>query len=185
MLPLGGASGVILKRSQVDTICYLDMNELFYTLYTVSIIFVPITLMVIMYVRIFLVAHKRHRMLRNGELGQTFNVRSVFLLDLKVIRMMVIVVGVFIFCWCPWLVMNIIWEYHPDLPLNKREFLIFDAVIFVLPYFNSLCNPIIYAWFDRTYREAFKHLFKQSMCRRVSRRRQPPHAIELRPQGAK
>ena len=186
MLPLGGASGVILKNSQVDTICYLDMNELVYTLYTVSIAFVPTIFMVIMYLRIFLVAHKRHRMLRNGELSHaTSNVRSAFLLDLKVIRMMITVVGVFIFCWFPWLVMNMISEYHPDFGANKREGLIFETVTFVLPYFNSLCNPIIYACFDRTYREAFKHLFKQPMCRRGSRRQQPPDTIKLSPQRAK
>ncbi|XP_028398854.1 dopamine D2-like receptor [Dendronephthya gigantea] len=44
--------------------------------------------------------------------------------------------------------------------------------------FMILCNPIIYACLDQTYKEAFKNLFRRMMCRgRDSRRQQPP--IEL------
>ena len=51
-----------------------------------------------MYALIFVVVDKQQKMLRNVELGQTPNVqnqRSALLHDLKTIRMLVVVVGVF------------------------------------------------------------------------------------------
>jgi hypothetical protein len=57
--------------------------------------------MLVMYVLIFHVAHKRQKMRRNGELGRIFNYpnqRTAFRQDLKVIRMLVVVAGVFILC---------------------------------------------------------------------------------------
>ncbi|CAB4028621.1 Hypothetical predicted protein, partial [Paramuricea clavata] len=47
-----------------------------------------------MYALIFVVVRKRQKMLRNGELGQTFNDRNQrreLLQNLKVIRMLVVV----------------------------------------------------------------------------------------------
>ena len=52
--------------------------------------------------------------------------------------------------------------------------------MWMLPLINSLCNPIIYACLDQTYREAFKHLFQKMMCRTRSNTQQPPAVIELR-----
>jgi hypothetical protein len=145
-----------------------------------------------MYALIFVVVHKRQKMLRNGELGQTFNdrnQRSAFRQNLKTIRMLLVVVGVFILCWGPYFIYTLLWYYDPnfidwDLYLRsssyQRRIDVIRLLIPILPYFNSLCNPIIYACWDRTYREAFKNLF-QRMCRPSSGRRQPPEAIELRP----
>ncbi|XP_028398856.1 type-1 angiotensin II receptor-like [Dendronephthya gigantea] len=39
-----------------------------------------------------------------------------------------------------------------------------------LPLVNSLCNPIIYAWLDKSYREAFKHVLYCIICRRLKNR---------------
>ena len=50
-----------------------------------------------------------------------------------------------------------------------------ELLIVTLPYFNSLCNPVIYAFLDQTYREAFKRLFRRMMCRISTRIRRPPN----------
>ena len=68
------------------------------------ILFLLVTVMLTMYVRIFVVVHKRQKMLRNGELGATStgqNQRSVLRQDLKIVRMLLTVVGAFCFCWLP------------------------------------------------------------------------------------
>ena len=76
----------------------------FETFLQVSVIFVPAIVILIMYALIFVVAHKRQKMLRNGELGQTCTVenqRSALRQDLKIVRMLLVVVGVFFICWFP------------------------------------------------------------------------------------
>ena len=164
----------------------------FYTFLAVSAFFLPTTVILIMYALIFVVVIKRQKMLRNGDLGQTLNdrnQRSAFRQNLKTIRMLLVVLGVFILCWGPYFIYVLLWYYSPSIidwdrywrsSSYRRQINTIGLVITRLPYFNSLCNPIIYASLDQTYREAFKNLF-QRMCRPRSGRRQPPEAIELRP----
>ena len=156
----------------------------------VSVIFLPAIVILIMYALIFVVAHKRQKMLRNGELGQTCTVqnqRSALRQDLKIVRMLLIVVGVFFTCWFPYSITIFLISYT-NIPEhvfenwnNLRSFLIYSTVLSLLPLINSLCNPIIYACLDQSYREAFKHLFQKMMCRKRPNTQQQPAAIELRP----
>ena len=152
----------------------------------ISVIFLPVIVIMIMYALIFAVAHKRQKMLRNGELGETStgqNQRSVLRQDLKIVRMLLIVVGVFFFCWLPYSITSLSYVYNPNIldDWHPTTLIIYAQVINLLPLINSLCNPIIYACLDQTYREAFKHLFQKMMCRTRSNTQQPPAMIELRP----
>lgn len=137
--------------------------------------FVPTIVMLIMYVLIFIVAHKRQKMQRNGELGhssQVLNQRAAFRQDLKVIRMLFLVVGLFIFCWSPFIIWWLLVLYYPNFIDNDSTSLSYwfrvrkiETAVLTLPLFNSVCNPIIYAWLDQTYRKAFKHMFQRMICR--------------------
>jgi hypothetical protein len=54
------------------------------------------------------------------------------------------------------------------------------AVLFWIGYFNSTLNPIIYAYFNRDFREAFKNTLQCAFC---SLCRRPPSdldALEVR-----
>jgi hypothetical protein len=190
--PYSGSNGILFTA--VGFGCPYDGSKQrkFDTFVAVTAFFLPTIVILIMYTLIFVVVHKRQKMLRNGELGQNFNdrnQRSAFHQDLKTIRMLLVVVGVFILCWGPFFIYLLRWYYDPNFidwdkyersSSYKRLVEIARLVITRLPYFNSLCNPIIYACLDQTYREAFKNLF-QRMCGSSSGRRQPPEAIELRP----
>jgi hypothetical protein len=160
----------------------------FYTIIAVTMLFLPTIVILVMYTCIFFVAHKRQKMWRNGELGQSCNnrsQRSAFHQDLKAIPMLLVVVLVFILCWFPYAISQLLRLHnlrgHSRSLSNRRRLLMADLVMALLPYFNSICNPIIYSWLDQTYRQAFKNLFQRMMCRPSSRRRQPPEAIDLRP----
>ena len=154
------------------------------------ILFVLVTIMLTMYIRIFVVAHKRQKMLRNGELGETCSgqsQRSVLRQDLKIVRMLLIVAGVFCLCWLPRTIWHFLSNHYPNfIDSNNRSLSywyridIFNSLVHLLGLSNSLCNPIIYACLDQTYREAFKRLFKKMMCRKRSNTQQPPAVIELR-----
>ena len=153
-------------------------------------LFLLVTIMLTMYARIFVVAHKRQKMLRNGELGETStgqSQRSVLRQDLKIVRMLLIVAGVFCLCWLPRTIWHLLLQYYPNfVDLNNWSLRywyrmnMFRSLVRLLALSNSLCNPIVYACLDQTYREAFKRLFKKMMCRTRSITQQPPAVIELR-----
>jgi hypothetical protein len=190
--PHSGSRGILLTAIGFGCPVDISKEKRFLTLLAVSAFFLPTIVILIMYALIFVVVHKRQKMLRNGELGQTFNdrnQRSAFLQNLKTIRMLLFVVGVFIFCWGPFFIYALLWHYDPNFidwdrlwksSSYRRRINTITIVITRVPYFNSVCNPIIYACLDRTYRLAFKNLF-QRMCGSSLGRRQPPEAIELRP----
>jgi hypothetical protein len=179
--PHSGSRGILLTVRFFDCPYDISKEKGFYTFLAVSAFFLPTIVILIMYALIFVVVHKRQEMLRNGELGQTFNdrnQRSAFRQNLKTIRVLFVVVGVFILCWVPYFIFILFLYYAPHLESRSNSETI--LVITRLPYFNSLCNPIIYVCLDQTYREAFKNLFQQ-MCPSSSRRQQQPQEIELRP----
>jgi uncharacterized membrane protein YbaN (DUF454 family) len=168
-----------------------DFNKIkgYYTFLAVSVFFLPTTVILVMYALVFDVVRKRQKMLRNGDLGQTCNdwtQRRVFLQDLKAIRMLLVVVGVFILCWGLYFIYILLLLYYPNLTNSDtrsisylRLILLAESVIAILPFFNSFCNPIIYACPDQTYREAFKNVFQRMISRTTSRRQLPPNGIEL------
>jgi histamine receptor H2 len=171
-------------------LCPSDVTKTkgFYTFLAVSAFYLPTVVILVMYSLIYVVVHKREKMLRNGKLGQTRNdqnQRRAFRKDVKVIRMLLIIVGVFILCWGPYFIYILLVYYYPNFydmyGSNLRQTLTALLVIRTLPYFNSLCNPVIYACLDKTYRKAFKNLLQEMMGPTSSRIRSLPNGIELRP----
>ncbi len=174
--PHSGSNGVFLTARHCPM---FEPTKPFYTFLTVSAFFLPATVIVIMYILIFRVAYKRKTMLRNGELGENCNDRNqqtAFVQDLKVIRMLLIVTGVFILCWGPFFVYLLLSFYVTIGPTDDDSlstwygYEISEFVIFTLPLFNSLCNPIIYTYLDQSYGRAFKLLLRQLICQDSSRR---------------
>ena len=169
--PDSGSKGVVITAA----VCLLDRSKVFYTFLAVTAFFLPTMVILVMYAFIFVVVHKRHKMLRNGELGQISNAsRSAFLQDIKTIKMLVTVVGVFTLCWGPYFISIVLLHYNPSLvDIGNRRLSyhvyyrsrITYTVIYILPYFNSLCNPIIYAYLDQNYKQAFKNLFQRIVFR--------------------
>ena len=165
-----------------------EFNKVFYFSLSINLYFLPAIFILIMYTLIFLVAHKRNKMLANGELGQTINdqnQRTALRRDMKVVRMLLLVVGVFIFCWGPLFIWILLFFFDPNFLNRDSDSLSYwyaiVTTIFItdlLPLFHTVCNPVIYACLDQTYREAFNHLFRRMICR-PDRRRQP-QPIELR-----
>ena len=189
--PDSGSKGILATGSQCRHVHDDIKNKVFYTFVLVGVFFIPTIIIIVMYALIFIVAHKRQKMLRNGELGETCtgaDQRSGLRQDLKIVRMLLIVIGVFLFCWFPYVILNMLRIYNYNIidfngkSLNyKYSVIISKKVIQILAASNSLCNPIIYACLDQTYREAFKRLIKRMMCQTASSmRRQPLDRIELR-----
>lgn len=79
----------------------------------------------------------------------------------KTTKTVLIVVGVFMFCWIPSLVNKFLIIFKvKTLPLAVR--LLFTW----LTFFNSAANPIIYSIFNRNFINGLRRLFKKSMSER-------------------
>lgn len=77
--------------------------------------------------------------------------------------------GTFILCWLPFFLWYLITSLcGPELCPTPD---VVVAILFWIGYFNSTLNPIIYAYFNRDFREAFKNTLICifcSLCRRNS-----------------
>ncbi|XP_066520166.1 somatostatin receptor type 5 [Hoplias malabaricus] len=79
----------------------------------------------------------------------------------KITRMVVIVVAVFVFCWLPFYVLNIV----NLLVLLPGEFRGLYYFVVVLSYANSCANPILYGFLS----DNFKRGFRKALCRSTRR----------------
>ncbi|XP_051949730.1 5-hydroxytryptamine receptor 1A-alpha-like [Xyrauchen texanus] len=74
----------------------------------------------------------------------------------KTVKTLGIIMGTFIFCWLPFFIVALV------LPFCKDCFMPvwLGAVINWLGYSNSLLNPIIYAYFNKDFQNAFKKFLR-------------------------
>lgn len=96
----------------------------------------------------------------------TFARRKRFFRELKITKMLAIIVSLFVICWSPFLVVTLIeaFTFH-EIPVAVQ------GVIVFLPYVLSCANPWIYTGMNRDFRLAFKKLFCSSkiLCRSFSK----------------
>lgn len=91
----------------------------------------------------------------------------------KAARTLGIIMGTFILCWLPFFVWYItVYLCDPCRENCPGEVV---AVVFWIGYFNSTLNPIIYAYFNREFREAFKNTLQCAFC---SMCRSPPSSLD-------
>ncbi|KAM3862183.1 trace amine-associated receptor 13c-like [Diretmus argenteus] len=112
----------------------------------------PVTVIIVLYSRVFVVAVSQARAMRSHIVTVTHR-RSVTVTakksEMKAARTLGIVIVVFLVCYCPY--------YLPSLAgqdtSSEASYLSF---LFFLLYCNSLLNPVIYAFFYPWFRKAMK-----------------------------
>ena len=130
-----------------------------FNIYIVSLGFVVPTIIIICsYVAIYRVAQQH--ITEERKLKQ----------EMRLAGMIAIVIFLFIVCWFPFFLINILYEYC--LPPECSHLTIEKSIPFVkfLHYSNSLMNPLIYAYRNSDYQQAFRNLL-MSLLRKQKRKR--------------
>ncbi|KAM4619837.1 trace amine-associated receptor 13c-like [Polymixia lowei] len=111
----------------------------------------PITVIVVLYMRVFVVAVSQARAMRSHIVSVTLvkGSMSVGKSERKAARTLGIVIAVFLLCFCPYYCLNLT-GYNPSKGASVGGF-----GVFIL-YFNSCLNPMIYAFFYPWFRKAIK-----------------------------
>ncbi|XP_071393464.1 trace amine-associated receptor 13c-like [Centroberyx affinis] len=109
----------------------------------------PITVIIVLYMRVFVVAVSQARAMRSHIVAVTLQ-RSVTETakksERKAARTLGIVIAVFLICFCPHYLVSLAGQEN----VANASFLVF------LLYFNSCLNPVIYAFFYPWFRKSIK-----------------------------
>lgn len=108
--------------------------------------YLPVIIILCIYVKIFLVARRQVKSIQNSKSAAT--VRKT---ERKATKTLAIVMGVFLLCWLPFFLFTTILSFSQlDVSLVLLDILNYLALS------NSMLNPFIYAFFYSWYRSAFR-----------------------------
>lgn len=140
------------------------MRKIYTTVLFANIYLAPLSLIVIMYARIGITLFNTSVPL-TGKQGQERH--SVYKKKLKVIKMLIIVVLLFILSWLPLWTLAMLSDYA-DLTEEQLQTINIYVYPFAhwLAFFNSSINPIIYGFFNENFRRGFQAAFRLQLCSR-------------------
>ncbi|XP_034546416.1 trace amine-associated receptor 13c-like [Notolabrus celidotus] len=111
---------------------------------------IPISVIVVLYLRVFVVAVTQARAMRTQITTVTLqHSQTVMRSELKAARTLGIVVAVFLMCYCPYYCVFLI---SGKILIGSTA----EALMGFLMYFNSCLNPLIYAFLYPWFRKAVK-----------------------------
>lgn len=140
-----------------------------------SLFCIPLSIMSFAYISICRAAINQISKMQSNRLGadnldpkrrQSFERRKRFFKELKITKMLAVIVSLFVICWSPFLVVTLLEAFTTeDIPIAVQ------GVIVFLPYVLSCANPWIYTGMNRDFRLAFKKLYcnSKNLCLNRSR----------------
>ncbi|XP_022416630.1 adenosine receptor A2b isoform X1 [Delphinapterus leucas] len=119
----------------------------------------PLLIMLVIYVKIFLVAC---RQLQRMELMD--HTRTVLQREIHAAKSLAMIVGIFALCWLPVHAINCASLFQPAWAKEKPKWAMNTAIL--LSHANSVVNPIVYAYRNRDFRYTFhKIISRYVLCR--------------------
>ncbi|XP_034066655.1 trace amine-associated receptor 8a-like [Gymnodraco acuticeps] len=132
--------------------CVVVINNITGAVDLVVTLFSPITVIIVLYMRVFMVAVSQARAMRSHVIAVTMQ-RSVGATvkksEMKAARTLGVVVLVFLICFFPYYTPSLIGE---DIESSSST----SPIVMWLLYFNSCLNPLIYALLYPWFRKSIK-----------------------------
>nr|XP_046230028.1 trace amine-associated receptor 1-like [Scatophagus argus] len=134
-----------LYREKCGDMCFI--NILFANILgPIFSFYLPVIIMLCIYLKIFLVAQRQARSIQSIKSGA-----AVSKMERKATKTLAIVMGVFVMCWSPFFLCFT----SQVLSLVSVPVVVFEALNW-LALSNSMLNPFIYAFFYSWFRSAFR-----------------------------
>ncbi|XP_034413688.1 trace amine-associated receptor 1-like [Cyclopterus lumpus] len=128
--------------------CILFQSQLSSTVTSVLSFYIPAIIMLGVYLKIFIVAHRQLRSIQNSSCMRAERISNAS--QTKATKTLAIIMGAFLSFWTPFFVCNIIDPFIIPPALYK--------IFGWLGYLNSTVNPLIYAFFYSWFRKALRLL---------------------------
>ncbi|NXP06600.1 ADA2B protein, partial [Thinocorus orbignyianus] len=138
--------------------CKLNEEAWYVLSSSVGSFFAPCLIMILVYLRIYLIAKRRSRPTSTTKPG-TRPPHTQLNREKRFTFVLAVVIGVFVLCWFPFFFLYSLGALCPrrcKVPEGVFQF------FFWIGYCNSSLNPVIYTVFNQDFRRAFRRL----LCRR-------------------
>uniref|UniRef100_A0A8D0H9H0 G-protein coupled receptors family 1 profile domain-containing protein n=1 Tax=Sphenodon punctatus TaxID=8508 RepID=A0A8D0H9H0_SPHPU len=162
---------VQLRWHKAKENCDSSLNRTYAISSSLISFYMPVAIMIVTYTRIFRIAQRQIRRIssleravehaqncHSNDCPHEASLKNSFKKETKVLKTLSIIMGVFVFCWLPFFVLNCMVPFC-DLSLHEPGELpcVSETVFNIFVWFgwaNSSLNPIIYA-FNADFRRAF------------------------------
>ncbi|NXT52022.1 DRD1C protein, partial [Pluvianellus socialis] len=151
--------------------CDSSLNRTYAISSSLVSFYIPVAIMIVTYTRIFHIAQRQIRRISSLERAvehaqnchgsncpHEASLKNSFKKETKVLKTLSIILGVFVFCWLPFFVLNCVVPFcSSDLREPGEPPCVSETVFNIFVWFgwaNSSLNPIIYA-FNADFRRAF------------------------------
>ncbi|XP_053568105.1 trace amine-associated receptor 3-like [Bombina bombina] len=171
-IPVIFSLGVVISNSHISgvkeyeilvtcfSLCPITFNKLWAIIIFFICFFVPGSIMVGIYIKIFLVCRRHIKMLKNIT-GDTKQISSQISnkKDRKAAKKLGILMSVFLTCWLPIFTTLLI---DPFLNFSTPE--IMFEIFNWFSYINSTFNPLLYGFLYPWFRKAVKYILLGNIC---------------------
>ncbi|CAH7144202.1 Qrfprl [Phodopus roborovskii] len=133
-------------------------QKIYTTFILVTLFLLPLLLLLVLYGKIGYELWIKKRV-GDGSVLQTIHGKEMFKIARKKKRaviMMVTVVALFAVCWAPFHIVHMMIEYSNfEKEYDEVTIKMIFAVVQIIGFFNSICNPIVYALMNENFRKNF------------------------------
>ncbi|KAK3095468.1 hypothetical protein FSP39_015049 [Pinctada imbricata] len=167
-------------------LCIFQVNKIYAVVSSSISFWIPCTIMIFLYMRIYFAARRQEKHIRSNSIcshertgnseallnttrnSREFSDRRKMKREHKAAKTLGIIMGAFVMCYLPffsWYVSTTMCGSGCPYPR------VLGSILFWIGYFNSCLNPVIYAYYNREFRTAFKrllHIHSHTTKRRLS-----------------